>query len=114
MPGEGRRVVVVGAGAAGTMAAIFAAAEGVETLLLERTPDGGRKIVISGGSYSASFRARSPSHRLSPPVAEKGEIGDGLRESRKRGNLRHFRRWWSVAAAGGSPRVPSFTQRQGG
>src|SRR5687768_3076904 len=43
------RVVVVGAGAAGTMAAIFAASEGAETLLLERTKDGGRKILISGG-----------------------------------------------------------------
>jgi hypothetical protein len=31
------------------MAAIFAAAGGAETLLLERTRDGGRKILISGG-----------------------------------------------------------------
>ena len=44
-----RRVVVVGAGAAGTMAAIFAAAGGAQTTLLERTADGGRKILISGG-----------------------------------------------------------------
>ena len=43
------RVAVIGAGAAGTMAAIFAAASGAETLLLERTRDGGRKILISGG-----------------------------------------------------------------
>jgi predicted Rossmann fold flavoprotein len=43
------KVVVIGAGAAGTMAAIFAAAHGAETLLLERTKDGGRKILISGG-----------------------------------------------------------------
>ncbi len=43
------RVVVVGAGAAGTMAAIFAAAAGADTVLLERTRDGGRKILISGG-----------------------------------------------------------------
>jgi predicted Rossmann fold flavoprotein len=42
-------VVVVGAGAAGTMAAIFSAASGADTLLLERTGDGGRKILISGG-----------------------------------------------------------------
>jgi hypothetical protein len=47
--------VVVGAGAAGTMAAIAAAdaARGhsprPEVLLLERTRDGGRKILISGG-----------------------------------------------------------------
>ena len=44
-----RRVVVIGAGAAGTMAAIFAAQAGAETVLLERTRDGGRKILISGG-----------------------------------------------------------------
>jgi predicted Rossmann fold flavoprotein len=44
-----RRVVVIGAGAAGSMAAIFAAKHGAETTLLERTRDGGRKILISGG-----------------------------------------------------------------
>ena len=43
------RVVVIGAGAAGTMAAIFAASAGAETVLVERTNDGGRKILISGG-----------------------------------------------------------------
>ncbi|MES3033920.1 MAG: aminoacetone oxidase family FAD-binding enzyme [Gemmatimonadota bacterium] len=42
-------VVVIGAGAAGTMAAIFAARSGARTTLLERTRDGGRKILISGG-----------------------------------------------------------------
>ena len=46
MPG---RVIIIGAGAAGTMAAIFAAKHGAETILLERTRDGGRKILISGG-----------------------------------------------------------------
>jgi predicted Rossmann fold flavoprotein len=40
-------IVVVGAGAAGLMAAIFAAPRRV--LLLERTKDGGRKILMSGG-----------------------------------------------------------------
>src|SRR6478672_8887306 len=44
-----RRVVVIGAGAAGSMAAIFAAKNGAQTTLLERTRDGGRKILISGG-----------------------------------------------------------------
>jgi predicted flavoprotein YhiN len=43
------RVVVIGAGAAGTMAAIFAARSGARTTLVERTADGGRKILISGG-----------------------------------------------------------------
>ena len=42
-------VAVVGAGAAGLMAAIFAASRGSRVLLLERTHDGGRKILISGG-----------------------------------------------------------------
>jgi predicted Rossmann fold flavoprotein len=42
-------IVVVGAGAAGLMAAIFAATGSREVVLLERTRDGGRKIVISGG-----------------------------------------------------------------
>ena len=42
-------VVVVGAGAAGTMAAIFAAKGGAEVVLLEGSKDGGRKILISGG-----------------------------------------------------------------
>ena len=47
--------MVVGAGAAGSMAAIAAAEHArerqssVEVLLLERTADGGRKILISGG-----------------------------------------------------------------
>jgi hypothetical protein len=44
-----RRVVVIGAGAAGSMAAIFAATAGAAVTLLERTRDGGRKILISGG-----------------------------------------------------------------
>ncbi len=43
------RVIVVGAGAAGTMAAIFAAKAGASTTLVEGTKDGGRKILISGG-----------------------------------------------------------------
>ena len=41
-------VVVVGAGAAGLVAAGFAAAEGATVTLIERTKDGGRKILISG------------------------------------------------------------------
>ena len=44
-----RRVGVIGAGAAGILAAVFAGAGGAETFLLERTRDGGRKILISGG-----------------------------------------------------------------
>jgi predicted Rossmann fold flavoprotein len=46
---ETRPVVIVGAGAAGLAAAIHAAGHGVPVTVLERTPDGGRKILISGG-----------------------------------------------------------------
>ncbi len=42
-------LAVIGAGAAGLMAAIAAAGRGTRVLLLERTADGGRKILISGG-----------------------------------------------------------------
>ncbi len=44
-----KRIVIVGGGAAGTMAAIFAAGAGAEVTLLESSRDGGRKILISGG-----------------------------------------------------------------
>ena len=40
---------MIGAGAAGLMAAIHAAGRGRRVVLLERTRDGGRKILISGG-----------------------------------------------------------------
>jgi predicted Rossmann fold flavoprotein len=46
---RGVDVVVIGAGAAGLTAAIFAAREGARVLLVEGTADGGRKILISGG-----------------------------------------------------------------
>jgi predicted Rossmann fold flavoprotein len=43
-------IVIVGAGAAGLTAAAFAASStDAPVVLLERTPDGGRKILISGG-----------------------------------------------------------------
>ena len=43
------RIAIIGAGAAGLIAAVFAARSGAETLLLERTAEGGRKVLISGG-----------------------------------------------------------------
>ena len=46
---SGSSVVVIGAGAAGLVASAFAAAGGAEVTLIERTADGGRKILISGG-----------------------------------------------------------------
>ncbi len=59
-----RRVVVIGAGAAGTMAAIFAAGAGAEVRLLERTRDGGRKILISGGGRCNVLPARLDESRF--------------------------------------------------
>ena len=49
MPDDSRLIAVVGAGAAGTMAAIHATGPGRRVVLLESTRDGGRKILISGG-----------------------------------------------------------------
>lgn len=57
-------IAVVGAGAAGSMAAIFAASGDAETLLLERTPDGGRKILISGGGRCNVLPARAAPERF--------------------------------------------------
>ncbi len=65
-----KRIVVIGAGAAGSMAAIFAAKAGARTLLLERTRDGGRKILISGGGRCNVLPARLDVGRFvtdSPP-----------------------------------------------
>jgi predicted Rossmann fold flavoprotein len=59
-----KRVAVIGAGAAGTMAAIFAAGAGTDTLLLERTRDGGRKILISGGGRCNVLPARVDESRF--------------------------------------------------
>ena len=42
-------LAILGAGAAGLLAALFAAGHGRRVLLLERTRDGGRKILVSGG-----------------------------------------------------------------
>jgi predicted Rossmann fold flavoprotein len=42
-------VAVIGAGAAGLVASAFAASSGARVTLIERTKDGGRKILISGG-----------------------------------------------------------------
>ena len=49
MKGPERRVAIIGAGAAGLCAAIHAGRAGATTVLFERTADGGRKILISGG-----------------------------------------------------------------
>src|SRR3954465_3367633 len=52
------KVAIIGAGAAGSMAAIFAASAGAGTVLLGRPADGGRKILISGGGRCNILPAR--------------------------------------------------------
>lgn len=47
--GRGRRVIVIGGGPAGLMAAITAAANGARAILLERNPEVGRKLLLTGG-----------------------------------------------------------------
>lgn len=74
-----RRVAVIGAGAAGLMAAIFAASAGAQTLLLERTKDGGRKILISGGGRCNVLPVRVDESRFvtdsSPNILRKWATG---------------------------------------
>ena len=59
-----RDVLVIGAGAAGTMAAIFAARSGAAVTLVERTKDGGRKILISGGGRCNVLPSRVDEQRF--------------------------------------------------
>jgi len=59
-----REVLVIGAGAAGTMAAIFAARGGASVTLIERTKDGGRKILISGGGRCNVLPSRVDEQRF--------------------------------------------------
>ncbi|MGE5573312.1 MAG: NAD(P)/FAD-dependent oxidoreductase [Bacteroidota bacterium] len=47
--GRGRRVIVIGGGPAGLMAAATAAANGARVILLERNPEVGRKLLLTGG-----------------------------------------------------------------
>jgi predicted Rossmann fold flavoprotein len=64
LSGAARQIVIIGAGAAGTMAAIFAASSGAQVTLLERTADGGRKILISGGGRCNILPARLDESRF--------------------------------------------------
>lgn len=77
-------VVVIGAGAAGLMAAIHAAGDGRRVVLLERTADGGRKILISGGGRCNILPGQASPERFvtdSPPPL-----------------LRHVLRGWPLEA----------------
>jgi predicted Rossmann fold flavoprotein len=68
--------VIVGAGAAGIVAAIFAS-ERSSVTLLERTSDGGRKILISGGGRCNVLPVALEPHRFvteSPPHLLRGML----------------------------------------
>lgn len=82
-----RHVVVVGAGAAGFMAAIAARDGGARVTLLERTSDGGRKILISGGGRCNVLPSETAPQRFvsdSPKTLVKALLGGWpLREQRR-------------------------------
>ncbi len=64
MSSESYDVVVVGAGPAGLMAAGAAGAAGARVLLLEKNPEPGRKLLISGGGRCNFTNAETDMHRL--------------------------------------------------
>jgi predicted Rossmann fold flavoprotein len=67
----------VGAGAAGLVAAGFAAAAGATVTLIERTKDGGRKILISGGGRCNVLPSVAAPERFvtnSPPQLLRGML----------------------------------------
>lgn len=84
-------IVIVGGGAAGLLAAIFAAdasiGRGSRVLLLERTRDGGRKILVSGGGRCNVLPSRlDPTHFVtdsSPNTLRKMLLSWPLAEQRR-------------------------------
>ncbi len=80
-------IVVVGAGAAGLMAAVFARGGGAPVQLLERTPDGGRKILISGGGRCNILPSALHPERFvtdSPPHLMRGMLRSWPLEAQRR------------------------------
>jgi predicted Rossmann fold flavoprotein len=77
----------VGAGAAGLLAAISAAGAGRRVLLLESTPDGGRKILVSGGGRCNVLPASAAPERFvtasSPHTLRKILLSWPLAEQRR-------------------------------
>jgi predicted Rossmann fold flavoprotein len=88
-------VVVAGAGAAGLMAAIFAASAGAPVILLERTRDGGRKILISGGG-----RCNVLPSALSPAQYVTASSPNTLKKMLLSWPLPEQQRWFEVLLGG--------------
>jgi predicted Rossmann fold flavoprotein len=80
-------IIVIGGGAAGAVAAAFAAGQGARVLVLERTKDGGRKILISGGGRCNVLPSRmTPSQYItasSPNTLKKMLLSWPLDEQRE-------------------------------
>ena len=83
----GLPIVIAGAGAAGLTAAIFAAGQGRRVLLLERTRDGARKILVSGGGRCNVLPSRLEPERFvtdsSPNTLRKILLSWPLAEQRR-------------------------------
>jgi predicted Rossmann fold flavoprotein len=84
-------IVVIGAGAAGLMSAIFASRSGAPVLVLERTKDGGRKILISGGG-----RCNVLPSRLSPSQYFTDSSANSLRKMLLSWPLQEQRRFFEA------------------
>ena len=84
---RGDPIVVVGAGAAGFMAAIFASGGRSRVILIERTHDGGRKILMSGGGRCNVLPSEIDPARFvtasSPNTLKKLLLAWPLREQRR-------------------------------
>ncbi len=80
-------VVVIGAGAAGLMAALAARDAGAGVTLVERTADGGRKILISGGGRCNVLPGTAAPQRFvseAPPTLVRALLGAWpLRDQRR-------------------------------
>ena len=84
-------VVVIGAGAAGLMAALFAARAAHPVLLIERTKDGGRKILISGGGRCNVLPSESRPERF-VTASSKNSLAKILRSWPLADQIRFFER----------------------
>ena len=74
---SGRRVVVVGAGASGTLQALHLQRAGADVTLVERGPRPGRGV---------AYGTTRPEHLLNVPARRMSAFAD---------EIGHFSRWWA-------------------